>query len=85
MPANGWSNTSLCAKIAYLNQYLFQAPTAERQAVADAIAARFTRELAAPQPARRGWLSDEALKDSLHFDVKAFFAFQWEPPAGPLV
>ena len=29
--------------------------------------------------------SDEALKDSLCFDVEALFAFQWEPPAGPLV
>ena len=29
--------------------------------------------------------SDEALKDSLRFDVEALFAFQWEPPTDPLV
>ncbi len=29
--------------------------------------------------------SDEALKDSLRFDVEALFAFQWESPADPLV
>jgi hypothetical protein len=28
--------------------------------------------------------SDEALKDSLRFDVEALCAFQWEPSAGPL-
>ena len=32
-------NTIVCWNCLYLNQYLFQAPTAERQAVADAIAA----------------------------------------------
>lgn len=29
--------------------------------------------------------SEDALKDSLRFDVEALYAFQWGPPAGPLV
>jgi hypothetical protein len=29
--------------------------------------------------------SEDALKDSLRFDVEALFAFDWESPAVPLV
>ena len=61
------------------------------------MASKSSRCPAAPQPAWRAgsWqhlnlhgefdFSDEALKDALRFDVEALFAFQWEPPAGPLV
>ena len=77
-------NMIVCCNCLYLNQYLFQAPAAERQALPDAIAAS--------SPV--SWLHinlhgefdfSDALKDSLRFDVEALFAFQWEPPAAPLV
>lgn len=69
----------------YLNEYLFQAPAAERQAVADAIAASSPVSWQHINLHGEFDFSDEALKDPLHFDVEALFAFQWEPPAGPLV
>jgi hypothetical protein len=69
----------------YLNQYLLLAPAAERQAVADAIAVSSPVSWQHINLHGEFDFSDEALKDSFRFDVEALFAFQWEPPAGPLV
>jgi TnpA family transposase len=78
-------NVIVCWNCLYLNQYLFQAPAAERQQVADAIAASSPVSWQHINLHGEFDFSDEALKDSLRFDVEALFAFQWEPPAGPLV
>ena len=78
-------NTIVCWNCLYLNQYLFQATAAERQAVADAIAASSPVSWQHINLHGEFDFSDEALKDSLRFDVEALFAFQWEPSAGPLV
>ena len=78
-------NVIVCWNCLYLNQYLFQAPADERQQVADAIAASSPVSWQHINLHGEFDFSDEALKDSLCFDVEALFAFQWEPPAGPLV
>ena len=78
-------NVTVCWNCLYLNQYLFQAPAAERQQVADAIAASSPVSWQHINLHGEFDFSDEALKDSLRFDVEALFAFQWESPADPLV
>ena len=78
-------NVIVCWNYLYLNQYLLQAPTAERQAVADAIAASSPVSWQHLNLHGGFDFSDEALKNSLRFDLEALFAFQWEPSAGPLV
>jgi len=78
-------NTIVCWNCLYLNQYLFQAPAAERQSVADAIAA--SSPVSWQHINLRGEFdfADEALKDSQHLGVEALFAFYWRPAAAPLV
>ena len=78
-------NAIVCWNCLYLNQYLLQAPTAERQQVADAIAASSPVSWQHINLHGEFNFSDETLKDSLRFDVEALFAFQWEPPASPFV
>lgn len=71
-------NVIVCWNCLYLNQYLFQAPGAERQQVADAIAA--SSPVSWPHINLHGEFdfSDGALEDSLRFDVEALLAFNWE-------
>jgi len=58
-------NVIVCWNCLYLNQYLFQAPPAERQAVADAIAASSPVSWQHVNLHGEFDFSDEALKDSL--------------------
>ena len=67
----------------YLNQYLFQAPPAERQAVAEAIAASSPVSWQHINLHGGFDFSDEALKDSIRFDIEALFAFHWEQAPAP--
>ncbi|SNR99651.1 Transposase and inactivated derivatives, TnpA family [Hymenobacter mucosus] len=78
-------NVIVCWNCLYLNQYLLHAPAAERQAVADAIAASSPVSWQHVNLHGEFDFSDDALKDSLRFDVEALFAFDWESPAAPLV
>jgi len=78
-------NVIVCWNCLYLNQHLFQSPGAEREQVADAIAASSPVSWQHINLHGEFDFSDEALKDFLRFNVEALFAFQWEPPAGPLV
>ncbi len=78
-------NVIVCWNCLYLNQYLFQAPAAERQQVADAIAASSPVSWQHINLHGEFDFSDEALKDSLRFDIEALFAFNWETPATPAV
>jgi len=78
-------NAIVCWNCLYLNQYLFQAPAAERQQVADAIAASSPVSWQHINLHGEFDFSDEALKDSLLFDIEALFAFNWETPATPAV
>ena len=71
-------NVIVCWNCLYLNQYLFQAPAAERQAVADAIAASSPVSWQHINLHGEFDFSEEALKDSLRFDLEALFAFNWE-------
>lgn len=68
-------NVIVCWNCLCLNQYLFQAPATERQAVADAIAASSPVSWLHINLHGEFDFSDEALKDSFHFDVEALFAF----------
>ncbi|GAA4394137.1 Tn3 family transposase [Hymenobacter koreensis] len=76
-------NTIVCWNCLYLNQYLFQAPAAERQAVADAIAASSPVSWQHINLHGEFDFSDDALKDSLRFDVEALLAFNWGYAANP--
>ena len=76
-------NTIVCWNCLYLNQYLFQAPAAERQAVADAIAASSPVSWQHINLHGEFDFSDDALKDSLRFDVEALLAFNWGHTANP--
>ncbi len=76
-------NVIVCWNCLYLNQYLFQAPAAERQAVADAIAASSPVSWQHINLHGEFDFSDDALKDSLRFDVEALLAFNWGPSANP--
>ncbi|RTQ53728.1 hypothetical protein EJV47_03055 [Hymenobacter gummosus] len=78
-------NVIVCWNCLYLNQYLLQAPAAERQAVADAIAASSPVSWQHINLHGEFDFSDEALKDSLRFDLDALFAFRWEEPPAPPV
>lgn len=71
-------HTIVCWNCLYLHQYLFQAPAAERQAVADAIAA--SSPVSGQHINLHGEFdfSDDALKDSLRFAIEALLAFNWE-------
>ncbi len=71
-------NVIVCWNCLYLNQYLFQAPVAERQAVADAIAASSPVSWQHINLHGEFDFSDDALKDSLRFDVEELLAFNWE-------
>jgi len=74
-------NVIVCWNCLYLKQYLLQAPAAERQSVADAIAASSPVSWQHINLHGEFDFSDEALKDSLRFDVEAPFAFNWAPQA----
>ncbi len=71
-------NVIVCWNCFYLTQQLFQAPAAERQALADAI----TRM----SPVSRQHInlqgefdfSDEALTEALQFDLGALLTVEWE-------
>ena len=76
-------NVIVCWNCLYLNQYLFQAPAAERQAVADAIAASSPVSWQHINLHGEFDFSDDALKDSLRFDIEALFAFNWEQAPAP--
>lgn len=76
-------NTIVCWNCLYLNQYLFQAPAAERQAVADAIAASSPVSWQHINLHGEFDFSDDALKDSLRFDVEALLTFNWEQTPNP--
>jgi TnpA family transposase len=78
-------NTIVCWNCLYLNQYLFQAPAAERQSVADAIAASSPVSWQHINLHGEFDFSDDALKDSLHFDIEALLAFNWEQHPDPPV
>nr|WP_246399150.1 Tn3 family transposase [Hymenobacter luteus] len=78
-------NVIVCWNCLYLNQYLLQAPAAERQAVADAIAASSPVSWQHINLHGEFDFSDESLKDSLRFDLDALFAFRWEEPPAPAV
>ena len=78
-------NVIVCWNCLYLNQFLLHAPAAERQAVADAIAASSPVSWQHINLYGEFDFSDEALKDSLCFDLEAFFAFRWEEPTAPAV
>ena len=71
-------NVIVCWNCLYLNQYLFQAPGAERQQVADAIAASSPVSWQHINLHGEFDFSDDALKDSLRFDVEELLAFNWE-------
>ena len=73
----------VCWNCLYLNQYLLQAPAAERQSVADALAASSPVSWQHLNLHGEFDFSDEVLKDSLRFDVDALFAFNWKPQAAP--
>ncbi len=77
-------NVIVCWNCLYLNQYLFQALAAERQQVADAIAASSPVSWRHINLHGEFDFSDEALKDSLRFDIEALFAFNWEQTSNPL-
>ena len=77
-------NTIVCWNCLYLNQYLFQAPAAERQTVADAIAASSPVSWQHINLHGEFDFSDDALKDSLRFDLEALFAFNWEQAPAPV-
>ena len=74
-------NVTVCWNCLYLNQYLFQAPGAERQQVADAIAASSPVSWQHINLPGKFGFSDDVLKDSLRFDVKVLLAFNWEHTA----
>ena len=78
-------NTIVCWNCLYLNQYLFQAPAAERQSVADAIAASSPVSWQHINLHGEFDFSDDALKDSLRFDIEALLAFNWEQTPNPPV
>jgi TnpA family transposase len=78
-------NTIVCWNCLYLNQYLFQAPAAERQSVADAIAASSPVSWQHINLHGEFDFSDDALKDSLRFDIEALLAFNWEQTTSPPV
>jgi TnpA family transposase len=71
-------NTIVCWNCLYLNQYLFQAPVPERQSVANAIAASSPVSWQHINLHGEFDFSDDALKDSLRFDIEALLAFNWE-------
>ncbi|WP_083322613.1 Tn3 family transposase [Hymenobacter lapidarius] len=76
-------NVIVCWNCLYLNQYLFLAPPAERQSVADAIAASSPVSWQHINLHGEFDFSGEALKDSLRFDIEALFAFNWEQTPPP--
>ena len=78
-------NTIVCWNCLYLNQYLFQAPAAERQSVADAIAASSPVSWQHINLHGEFNFSDDVLKDSLRFDIEALLAFNWEQTPNPPV
>ena len=78
-------NTIVYWNCLYLNQYLFQALAAERQAVANTIAASSPVSWQHLNLHGEFDFSDDALKDSLHFDIEALLAFNWEQTLNPHV
>jgi argininosuccinate synthase len=75
-------NVIVCWNCLYLNQYLFQAPAAERQVVADALAASSPVSWQHLNLHGEFDFSDEGLKDSLRFDLQALYVFNWEQVPG---
>lgn len=76
-------NTIICWNCLYLNQYLFQAPAGERQQVAAAIATSSPVSWQHVNLQGEFDFSDDAVQDSLCFDVEALLAFNWEAAAEP--
>ena len=70
--------------IVYWNyQYVFQAPAAERQQVANAIAGSSPVSWQHLNLQGKFDFSDDALKDSLRFDIEVLMAFSWEQTTHP--
>jgi len=73
-------NVIVCWNCLYLNQQLFQAPAAERQALADAIARMSPVSWQHINLQGEFDFSDEALTQALHFDLDALLTVDWEAP-----
>jgi hypothetical protein len=71
-------NVIVCWNCLYLNQQLFQAPAAERQALADAIARMSPVSWQHINLQGEFDFSDEALTDALRFDLGALLTVEWE-------
>lgn len=70
-------NMIVCRNYLYLNQQLFQAPLAERQALADAIARIPPVNWQHINLQGKFDLSDEASTEALHFDLAALLTVEW--------
>ena len=75
-------NVIVCWNCLYLNQQLFQAPPAERQALADAIARMSPVSWQHINLQGEFDFSDEALSDALRFDLGALLTVEWETTDG---
>jgi len=69
-------NAIVCWNCWYLNQYPLRAPAAERQSGTDALAASSPVSWRHVNLHGEVDFSDEALKDSLRFDVETLFVSQ---------
>ena len=78
-------NTIVCWNCLYSNQYLFQVPATERQSVADAIIASSPVSWQHINLHGEFDFSDDALKDSLRFDIETLLVFNWEQTPNPPV
>ncbi|SHM24284.1 Tn3 family transposase [Hymenobacter psychrotolerans] len=74
-------NVIVCWNCLYLNQQLFQAPPAERQALANAIACRSPVSWQHVNLQGEFDFSEEALTDALHFDLEALLTVEWDVKA----
>ena len=71
-------NVIVCWNCLYLNQQLFQVPSTERQALADAIARISPVSWQHINLQGEFDFSDEALTEALHFDLAALLTVEWE-------
>ena len=75
-------NVIVCWNCLYLNQQLFQASPAERQALADAIARMSPVSWQHLNLQGEFDFSDEALSDALRCDLSALLTVEWEAAEG---
>ena len=75
-------NVIVCWNCLYLNQQLFQVPSTERQALADAIARISPVSWQHINLQGEFDFSDEALTDALRFDLSALLTVEWENTEG---